>query len=72
MLYNFLIAKKNGIYFIADEVQTGVGATGKMWAHEWWGLDSGVDMVTFAKKAQACGFYYTDELILYFEKNIVP
>jgi len=57
------IAKKNGIYFIADEVQTGVGATGKMWAHEWWGLDSGVDMVTFAKKAQACGFYYTDELI---------
>lgn len=41
-----------------DEMQTGVGVTGKMWAHEHWGLTTPPDMVTFSKKAQAAGFYY--------------
>jgi 4-aminobutyrate aminotransferase/(S)-3-amino-2-methylpropionate transaminase len=49
------LTKKHNILFIVDEVQTGVGATGKFWAHEHWGLSSPPDMVTFSKKAQAAG-----------------
>ena len=40
---------KHGILFIVDEVQTGVGASGKMWAHEHWNLTTPPDMVTFSK-----------------------
>jgi len=43
-------------------VQTGVGATGKFWAHEHWGEGVQPDMVTFSKKFQAAGFYYRSEL----------
>ncbi|KAF2742955.1 4-aminobutyrate aminotransferas-like protein [Sporormia fimetaria CBS 119925] len=52
------LTKKHNILFIVDEVQTGVGATGKFWAHEHWGLSSPPDMVTFSKKAQTAGYYY--------------
>lgn len=52
------ITRKHQILMIVDEVQTGVGATGKFWAHEHWGLTDPPDMVTFSKKAQAAGFYY--------------
>lgn len=54
------LTKKHNILFIVDEVQTGMGATGKLWAHEHWNLDSAPDMVTFSKKAQAAGYYYSD------------
>lgn len=52
------LTKKLNVLFIVDEVQTGVGATGKFWAHEHWGLSSPPDMVTFSKKAQTAGYYY--------------
>ncbi|KAJ9137564.1 4-aminobutyrate aminotransferase [Pleurostoma richardsiae] len=52
------ITKKHNVLLIVDEVQTGVGATGKFWAHEHWDLPSPPDIVTFSKKAQAAGFYY--------------
>lgn len=52
------ITKRNNILFIVDEVQTGVGATGKFWAHEHWNLSEPPDMVTFSKKAQTAGYYY--------------
>jgi 4-aminobutyrate aminotransferase / (S)-3-amino-2-methylpropionate transaminase len=52
------ITKRNNILFIVDEVQTGVGATGKFWAHEHWNLSDPPDMVTFSKKAQTAGYYY--------------
>jgi 4-aminobutyrate aminotransferase / (S)-3-amino-2-methylpropionate transaminase len=52
------ITQKHGVLMIVDEVQTGVGATGKFWAHEHWDLPSPPDMVTFSKKAQAAGYYY--------------
>ena len=45
---------------IVDEVQTGIGATGKFWAHEHWNLSEPPDMVSFSKKFQAAGFYFTD------------
>ncbi len=47
------IADENEILLIFDEVQTGVGLTGKMWAHEYFVKP---DMVTFGKKTQVCGF----------------
>ncbi|KAK0673961.1 putative 4-aminobutyrate aminotransferase [Cercophora samala] len=52
------ITKKNNVLLIVDEVQTGVGATGKFWAHEHWDLPSPPDMVTFSKKAQTAGYYF--------------
>ncbi|KAM3546889.1 hypothetical protein ARSEF1564_000202 [Beauveria bassiana] len=55
------ITAARGVLMIVDEVQTGVGATGKFWAHEHWDLPTPPDMVTFSKKAQAAGFYYRDD-----------
>lgn len=43
--------------FIVDEVQTGGGVTGKMWAHEHWDLELAPDIVTFAKKTQIAGYF---------------
>ena len=47
--------------FMIDEVQTGCGVTGKMWAHEWLGLDGPPDIVSFSKKMLTGGFYHTDQ-----------
>jgi len=52
------ITKKHNVLMIVDEVQTGVGATGRFWAHEGWNLSSPPDMVTFSKKAQTAGYYF--------------
>lgn len=57
------ITKRHNVLFIVDEVQTGVGATGKFWAHEHWDLPEAPDMVTFSKKAQAAGYYYRDSAL---------
>ncbi|KAJ8968861.1 hypothetical protein NQ317_016784, partial [Molorchus minor] len=53
------IAKKHGAGFLVDEVQTGAGATGKMWCHEHFNLESPPDIVTFSKKMLIGGFYHT-------------
>jgi L-lysine 6-transaminase len=47
------ICNKNDILFICDEVQSGMGATGKMWAFEHFGITP--DLICFGKKAQVCG-----------------
>jgi 4-aminobutyrate aminotransferase/(S)-3-amino-2-methylpropionate transaminase len=52
------LTRKHNVLLIVDEVQTGVGATGKFWAHDHWNLEDPPDMVTFSKKAQAAGYYY--------------
>lgn len=52
------ITKRNNVLLIVDEVQTGVGATGKFWAHDHWNLTTPPDIVTFSKKAQAAGYYF--------------
>jgi L-lysine 6-transaminase len=46
-------ADDNECFFVVDEVQTGIGLTGKMWAHEHWGLTP--DALGFGKKTQVCG-----------------
>lgn len=47
------LADENEALLIFDEVQTGVGITGTMWAHE--GLGVIPDIMTFGKKMQTCG-----------------
>jgi L-lysine 6-transaminase len=50
-----LIADDNDCFLIYDEVQTGVGLTGKFWAHEHFGPNARPDIVAFGKKMQVCG-----------------
>jgi L-lysine 6-transaminase len=47
------ICRENDCFFILDEVQTGIGLTGRLWAHEHFGLTP--DAVAFGKKTQVCG-----------------
>uniref|UniRef100_A0AAQ4PLB9 4-aminobutyrate aminotransferase, mitochondrial n=1 Tax=Gasterosteus aculeatus aculeatus TaxID=481459 RepID=A0AAQ4PLB9_GASAC len=56
------IARKHGCAFHVDEVQTGGGNTGKLWAHEHWGMDDPADIVSFSKKLLTGGYYHRDEL----------
>jgi len=48
------IADEYEAMLIFDEVQAGLGLTGKMWSHEHYGIKP--DMVAFGKKTQVCGF----------------
>ena len=48
------LADENDFMLIFDEVQTGVGLTGKMWCHQHFGVEP--DMMSFGKKTQVCGF----------------
>ena len=48
------IADESDIILIYDEVQTGVGVTGKMWAHQNF-ENANPDIISFGKKTQVCG-----------------
>lgn len=56
------ITKKHGVALLIDEVQTGGGPTGKLWAHEHFNLDSAPDVVTFSKKMQLGGYFHSTSL----------
>ena len=45
---------------IFDEVQSGVGITGKMWAFQHYGVEP--DLFCFGKKTQVCGFVSNDRI----------
>ena len=47
------VAHENESLLIFDEVQTGMGLTGRMWAHQH--DDIRPDLLSFGKKAQVCG-----------------
>ncbi len=51
------LASAAGAAFILDEVQTGVGGSGAIWAHEHFDLPKPPDMVAFGKKMQMGGFF---------------
>src|SRR5207244_3781831 len=47
------IATEHEALLILDEVQTGMGLTGRMWMHEH--IDVRPDLIAFGKKVQVCG-----------------
>lgn len=55
-----VIADENDAMLIFDEVQTGVGLTGTMWAHEQLGAKP--DILCFGKKMQVCGIIVTNRV----------
>lgn len=56
------ICDENEIMLIYDEVQTGIGLTGKMWAHQHYGDDCRPDIISFGKKTQICGIFVSDRV----------
>ncbi len=54
------ICDNNDLLLIYDEVQSGVGLTGKMWAHEHFGVIP--DIIAFGKKTQVCGIAVSEKI----------
>ena len=54
------VTRENDMLLIADEVQSGMGITGKMWAYQ--NLGEAPDIVCFGKKAQVCGIMVTNRI----------
>ncbi|MDG2266856.1 MAG: L-lysine 6-transaminase, partial [Candidatus Marinimicrobia bacterium] len=51
------LADENEFLLIYDEVQTGVGVTGNMWAHQQFPDSCRPDIISFGKKMQICGIF---------------
>jgi len=49
------IADENEAFLIYDEIQTGVGLTGKFWCHQHYSEKARPDILAFGKKMQVCG-----------------
>ena len=47
------LTAQNDILFVVDEIQSGMGITGKWWAHQH--FDVKPDILAFGKKSQVCG-----------------
>jgi len=56
------LADENDAFLIYDEVQTGVGLTGKFWCHEHFSEKARPDIVAFGKKMQVCGILVGDKV----------
>jgi len=54
------LADEHEALLVFDEVQTGFGLTGKMWAYEHFGMVP--DVVAFGKKTQVCGIMVTERV----------
>jgi L-lysine 6-transaminase len=54
------LCNEHEMMFILDEVQTGVGLTGKMWAYEHFNFKP--DILAFGKKTQVCGIMVNDRV----------
>jgi L-lysine 6-transaminase len=50
-----VLADENELMLIYDEVQTGVGLSGKFWLHQHFGEKARPDILAFGKKMQVCG-----------------
>lgn len=62
------ICDKEEILLIFDEVQTGIGMTGKMWAFQH--FDVVPDVVSFGKKTQVCGILANKEKLDQIPNNV--
>ncbi|SFH77658.1 L-lysine 6-transaminase [Halpernia frigidisoli] len=62
------ICDENEILLIFDEVQTGVGLTGKMWAFEHFSVSP--DIISFGKKTQVCGILANREKLDQIPNNV--
>ena len=54
------ICDSHELLFIVDEIQTGIGITGKMWAYQHYGFEP--DIIVFGKKTQICGIMVSDRI----------
>ena len=54
------LCDEHEMMFIVDEVQSGVGLTGKMWAYQHFDVEP--DIIAFGKKTQVCGIMVTDRV----------
>ncbi|HET7437850.1 MAG TPA: L-lysine 6-transaminase [Thermoanaerobaculia bacterium] len=61
------LCDENEMLLIFDEVQSGVGITGKMWSFQHYGVEP--DLFCFGKKTQVCGFASNDR-IMDIEENV--
>jgi L-lysine 6-transaminase len=55
------LCDENEMMFLVDEVQTGMGLTGRMWGFQT--MDVSPDMFSFGKKTQVCGFAANDRIM---------
>ena len=62
------ICDQHDILLILDEVQTGIGITGKMWCYEHY--DILPDIIAFGKKTQVCGILANRKKIDRVERNV--
>lgn len=54
------LCDKHEMMFIIDEVQSGVGLTGKMWAYQHFDFEP--DILAFGKKTQVCGIMVSNRV----------
>ncbi|MBK5259691.1 MAG: L-lysine 6-transaminase [Thermoanaerobaculia bacterium] len=54
------LCDENDMLLIFDEVQSGVGITGKMWSFQHYGIEP--DIFCFGKKTQVCGFASSERI----------
>jgi len=64
-----LLTRVYDVPLIFDEVQTGWGMTGRMWAHEHFELPCPPDLVTWAKKAQNGVLFVSEALATFFQEE---
>ena len=64
-----LLTRVYDVPLIFDEVQTGWGMTGRLWAHEHFDLPSPPDLVTWAKKAQNGVLFVSESLATFFQEE---
>ena len=62
------ICDENDILLIFDEVQTGIGITGKMWAFQNFSVIP--DVISFGKKTQVCGILASKEKLNEVENHV--
>ena len=64
-----LLTRIYDVPLIFDEVQTGWGITGRLWAHELFDLPCAPDLVTWAKKAQNGVLFVSEALATFFQEE---